>query len=133
MRRGACKPYSQPVNHAAPLPPSPSEPSPPRLPAAPSLATHPRGAAWLSPDGEIEALSHVEAARRAKGSAPLLVHRNAVAARLKVDPFAAYDLLELYAFVRAFSSTSVRYFSESCFQRSAFLIARSRAAGGKTA
>jgi len=88
------------VNHAAPLPPSPSEPSPPRLPAAPSLATHPRGAAWLSPDGEIEALSHVEAARRAKGSAPLLVHRNAVAARLKVEPFAAYDLLELFAFVR---------------------------------
>jgi ATP-dependent DNA helicase DinG len=88
------------VNHSAPLPPSPSEPAQPRLPAAPALAVHPRGAAWLSPDGEIETLTHGEAARRSKAAAPLLVHRNAVAARLKVDPFAAYDLLELYAFVR---------------------------------
>jgi ATP-dependent DNA helicase DinG len=72
----------------------------PQLPEAPALATHPRGAVWLSADGELNALSHGEAARRSRATPPLLCHRNAVAARLGVDPFPAYDLLELFAFVR---------------------------------
>jgi len=83
------------VNQSAPHPPSP-----PKLPNAPALATNPRGAAWLSVDGEVESLTHAEAARRARSAPPMLCHRNAVAARLRVDPFAAYDLLELFAFVR---------------------------------
>ncbi|HEY1720134.1 MAG TPA: ATP-dependent DNA helicase [Magnetospirillaceae bacterium] len=72
----------------------------PHLPEAPALITHPRGAVWLTPDGEIAALTHGEAARRAKAQPPMLCHRNAVAARLGVDPFPAFDLLELFAFVR---------------------------------
>jgi ATP-dependent DNA helicase DinG len=70
------------------------------IPSVPALAAHPRGAAWLSTDGEIDALTHAEAARRSRTAPPMLCHRNAVAARLRVEPFAAFDLLELFAFVR---------------------------------
>lgn len=76
--------------------------SPPRviLPSSPALIVHPKGAVWLTPDGEIEDLSHGDAARRARAEPPLLCHLPAVAARLKCDPFPCYDLLELFAFVR---------------------------------
>src|SRR5262249_7404598 len=57
-------------------------------------------AAWLTPEGEIERLDPVEAARRARKTRPILCHGRAVARRLGVDAFAALDLLELYAFVR---------------------------------
>lgn len=63
------------------------------------LATS-RGALWLTPDGEIERLSAPDAALRAAGSLPLVVHAPATAARLGLDSLAARDLLELYAFVR---------------------------------
>src|SRR5262249_34898799 len=59
-----------------------------------------RGALWLSADGEIERLSAPEAALRAAGTFPLVVHGPATAARLGLDSLAARDLLELYAFVR---------------------------------
>src|SRR5215831_2130690 len=59
-----------------------------------------RGALWLSADGEIQRLSAPEAALRAAGSFPLVVHAPATAARLGLDSLAARDLLELYAFVR---------------------------------
>ncbi len=87
----------------------------PQLPEAPALATHPRGAVWLSPDGEITALTHAEAARRARVTPPLLCHRNAVAARLGVDPFPAFDLLELFAFVRParFAVPTIRGLAEA--------------------
>ncbi len=70
------------------------------LPNAPALAAGPRGAAWLSPDGEIEELNHAEAARRAATSAPIVCHRLALARRLGCERFAAFDVLELFAFVR---------------------------------
>ena len=59
-----------------------------------------RGALWLSADGEIERLSAPEAAERAAGTFPLVVHAPATAARLGLEQLAARDLLELYAFVR---------------------------------
>jgi len=70
------------------------------LPPAPALVAAPRMAIWLSPDGEIEELSHAEALRRARAEPPLLCHRGAVAARLKSEAFPSYDLLELFAFTR---------------------------------
>jgi ATP-dependent DNA helicase DinG len=72
------------------------------LPDAPTLITHPGKAIWLSEEGEIETLTFEQAARRARESPPLLCHRIAVAARLRVAPdsFQAFDLLELFAFVR---------------------------------
>ena len=86
----------------------------PQLPEAPALIAHPRGAVWLTPDGEIATLSHGDAARRAKTQPPLLCHRSAVAARLDVEPFPAFDLLELFAFVRPakFAVPTVRGLAE---------------------
>jgi len=55
----------------------------------------------LGPNGEAEALSLAEAARRARGGPPPLVcHLRALAGRLRCDPFPAFDILELFAFVR---------------------------------
>ncbi|MBW7850395.1 MAG: ATP-dependent DNA helicase [Rhodospirillales bacterium] len=71
-----------------------------RLPDASVLVAGSRTAALLSPDGEVETMTPAAAARLARGAAPILCHRAATAARLGVDPFPAFDLLELYAFVR---------------------------------
>jgi ATP-dependent DNA helicase DinG len=65
-----------------------------------SLLATARGALWLSTDGEIERLSGPDAALRAAGTFPLVVHAPATAARLGLDSLTARDLLELYAFVR---------------------------------
>jgi ATP-dependent DNA helicase DinG len=65
-----------------------------------SLLATARGALWLSADGEIERLTNTEAAQRAAGTSPLVVHAPATAARLGLDGLPARDLLELYAFVR---------------------------------
>jgi ATP-dependent DNA helicase DinG len=70
------------------------------LPDAPALVVGAADAAWLSADGEIEMLPLGEAARRARATPPFVCHGRAAAGRLKMPPFAAYDLLELFAFVR---------------------------------
>jgi ATP-dependent DNA helicase DinG len=70
------------------------------IPAAPSLVVGVAQAAWLSIDGEIEMLAHGEAVARAQATPPFLCHARAVARRLNVPIFPAYDLLELFAFVR---------------------------------
>lgn len=74
-----------------------------------------RGALWLTPDGEIERLSGPDAALRAAGSLPLVVHAPATAARLGLDTLPARDLLELYAFVRpaSFCLPTVRGLAEA--------------------
>jgi len=62
------------------------------------------GVAWWADSdapGAVEKLSPDAAARRARATPPLLVHAKATAARLGVEPnFAAFDLLDLFAFVR---------------------------------
>jgi ATP-dependent DNA helicase DinG len=70
------------------------------LPEAPVLVAALSAAVWISPDGEVAHLDPKAAARRARGAAPILCHGPATARRLGLDPFPAYDLLELYAFVR---------------------------------
>ncbi len=79
---------------------SPSRTAALLLPDAPSLAIGVTQAAWLSPDGEIATIDLDEAARRVRRTPPLLCHGRAIARRLKCGPFAAFDLLELFAFVR---------------------------------
>jgi len=77
--------------------------TPPRiiLPDAPALATGLSGAAWLDPTGEIEELTLAAAAKRInEGVRPLLCHGPATAKRLSLKRFAAFDILELFAFVR---------------------------------
>lgn len=58
------------------------------------------GFAWWFENGQLEKLSPEAAARRARATPPLLVHAKATATRLGIEPFPAYDLLDLFAFVR---------------------------------
>ncbi|MEA4837253.1 MAG: ATP-dependent DNA helicase [Rhodospirillaceae bacterium] len=69
-------------------------------PTAPSLTVHPKGAFWLSADGEWENLTLAETARRVRATPPLLCHAPAVAARLRLSAFPCLDILELFAFAR---------------------------------
>ncbi len=81
-------------------PPAANAPGP-RLPAAPVLLAGIGQAVWIDPEeGEVLSLKSAEAARRARQSPPLLCHAKATARRLESDPFPAFDLLELFAFVR---------------------------------
>src|SRR5437764_13503605 len=74
------------------------------VPRAPALVAGFREVVWLSPEGEIEALSPAEARARIDastgGEIPMVCHARAVARRLDISGFAAFDLLELFAFVR---------------------------------
>ena len=71
------------------------------LEPAPALVAGVHDCAWLTPDGELERLSHKEAARRLSRGAPAYVlHAPATAARIGAKaPSRCYDLLELFAFV----------------------------------
>ncbi len=74
------------------------------VPRVPALVAGFREIVWLSPDGEIEALSPAEARARLDspvgGETPMVCHARAVARRLDLAAIAALDLLELFAFVR---------------------------------
>jgi ATP-dependent DNA helicase DinG len=74
--------------------PPPASWPPPVLWPAPKLCV------WISGDGEVEELSHEAAAIRALWTPPLVCHARAATKRLGCDRFAAYDLLELFAFAR---------------------------------
>jgi ATP-dependent DNA helicase DinG len=70
------------------------------VPQAPVLVAGFREVLWLAPDGEIAALAPAEARRRIADEAPILCHMSATARRLDAPPFAALDVLELFAFAR---------------------------------
>src|SRR5215204_3210458 len=74
------------------------------VPRAPALVAGFREVVWLSPEGEVEALSPEEARHRLDaslgGDIPIVCHARAVARRLDIGGFAALDVLELFAFVR---------------------------------
>ena len=86
------------------VPTGAAEASPPtaaaRLPRAPVLAPGLSRAGWLDSDGGLETIGHAEALARARAETPMLCHAKATARRLGADPFEAFDILELYAFVR---------------------------------
>ena len=73
-----------------------------RLPSMAVIAAGVRNVSWIGRDGEIETLTLAAAASRLKerAAAPLVCHARGLAARLGIAPFPAYDLLELFAFVR---------------------------------
>jgi len=71
-----------------------------RLPDAPVLIADYRGALILESDGSFETLDHAQAAARAAERPPILCHTKSAARHLKIRTFAAFDLLELFAFVR---------------------------------
>src|SRR5207237_490993 len=70
------------------------------VPRAAALVAGFREILWLSPEGEIEALSPAEARARLEGETAMVCHARAVARRLDLAGFAALDLLERFAFVR---------------------------------
>ena len=78
------------------VPPSPSF----SLDDAPALVAGARQVVLLTADGEVEELSPSAAAKRVRRQPPLLCHARAMARRLGVEPFAAFDVLELFAFVK---------------------------------
>src|SRR4029077_4424913 len=71
-----------------------------RLPNVPVLVAGWRDVAWLSPSGEFTRVSRTEAAAWVVSRPPMLCHAPATARRLGVERFPAFDLLELFAFVR---------------------------------
>ncbi len=68
--------------------------------AAPALVAGTRTSAWITAEGEVEELPRTQAIRRAMAEQPLVCHAIATAARLNTEPFPAFDLLDLFAFVR---------------------------------
>ncbi|WP_039852585.1 ATP-dependent DNA helicase [Magnetospirillum fulvum] len=70
------------------------------MPQVPVLVAGLRGSVLLEPDGECLRLSPAQAAQRARGDMPLVCHGPSVAARLRIESFERYDILELFAFVR---------------------------------
>ncbi len=70
------------------------------LPATPLVVAGPRGVATLSPDGELQLISPRAARGWIAQATPIVCHGSALARRLGIDPFPAYDVLELLAFVR---------------------------------
>ena len=59
-----------------------------------------KDALWRGGDGTLRHVPHGDVLRLARAEPPLLCHLPAVCRRLRCERFPAYDLLELYAFVR---------------------------------
>ena len=71
-----------------------------RLEEAPILVAGVASAVWLTQDGEIQELSLEDTKSRIiQGKRPILCHMPAVAGRLGLNLFEAFDVLELFAFV----------------------------------
>ena len=72
-----------------------------RLPDVPALIVGVRESLWLIPGGEVETICNTTAAGRIRtGAEPLVCHARVAARRLRLASIAAYDILELFAFVR---------------------------------
>ena len=71
-----------------------------------SSPTHPiliaglNDAVWVAPGGKPARIGHGPAVSNARTQPPLVCHLPALCRRLKTERFPAFDLLELYAFVR---------------------------------
>ncbi len=79
----------------------PAEPTTLFIPPAPALVAGPRGATGVWPDGAVDEQSLSDCKRRlANSQPPIVCHRATLARRLNIAPFPAFDVLELFAFVR---------------------------------
>ncbi|MGM0422883.1 MAG: ATP-dependent DNA helicase, partial [Pseudomonadota bacterium] len=69
---------------------------------------------WLSSDGEIRMLSADSFAIAIRQEMPIVCHAPFISSKLGIEPFIAYDILELFAFVHpgAFSLPTVRGLAE---------------------
>lgn len=82
------------------VPPTAPDPTRVRLPRAPVIAVGLSSAGWLDTEGELARIDIETARERARVAPVLACHAPATARRLGLDKLPAYDLLELYAFVR---------------------------------
>lgn len=67
---------------------------------APAIVAGAKAAVILSPDGEVERLPSAAAGMRAQRQPPVVCHARVLTRRLGVEPFVAFDVLELFAFTR---------------------------------
>lgn len=70
------------------------------LAAIPAMVVRGRQVVFLHGDGELETVDPTQAVARVRATPPLVCHARALARRLGCERFPAYDLLELFAFVR---------------------------------
>jgi len=86
----------------SPVPQTPSSVLPRRvlIPAVPVVVADWTAAAILNASGEIVLKPAKTVGERISAARPIVCHGPATAARLKVERFPAYDVLELFAFVR---------------------------------
>jgi ATP-dependent DNA helicase DinG len=66
----------------------------------PTLVVGLKDALWRAADREARRLAHGEVLRLVRSAPPLLCHLPAICRRLRCERFPAFDILELYAFVR---------------------------------
>ena len=66
----------------------------------PTLLTEAEDSIWISQDGEIERISHINSLGKINEHPPLLCNSKATTFRLKCKPFLCFDLLELFAFAK---------------------------------
>jgi len=78
---------------------APAQPHPP-LEALPAMTVGARSALRMADDGKVDRLEPAAAAERLSAEPHLLCNAPLIARRLRIGPFAAFDLLELFAFVR---------------------------------
>lgn len=69
------------------------------VPDAPVLVLDGTALVCLTADGELQSITADAARQMVRQSMPLVCHAPNIAAHLKIERFAAYDLLELFAFV----------------------------------
>ena len=93
-------PVTNPVNNPAITPLSAHSPRRILLPDVPVVVADWTLAAVLLPGGEISTSPVAVVGQRVQRARPILCHAPATAARLKVERFPAFDVLELFSFVR---------------------------------
>jgi ATP-dependent DNA helicase DinG len=71
-----------------------------QIKALPALHATPMGAFWRDEGGALTQLAPQAAAMRAHDRLPVVCHARAIASRLDLDGLRAFDVLELFAFVR---------------------------------
>lgn len=69
------------------------------LPKAPVLVCDGSGFVCLTTDGEIQTMTHDDVRQMLRDTAPIVCNAPYVAKLAKVEKFAAYDVLELFAFI----------------------------------
>lgn len=69
------------------------------IPSAPMCVLDKGCVQWLSTDGEVKTLSAAEFSDAVRTEMPIVCYAPYMASKLNIEPFVAYDILELFAFI----------------------------------